>query len=88
MPVEKISVPLYVFVPDREPNLMTNSHVKLDTLVDTQESFSTSHHRIDLGYDKDTVNLVGMVQAWGDQKHLKRDILGLFSMSKGTIYLR
>jgi hypothetical protein len=30
----------------------------------------------------------GMVQAWVDQKHLKRDILRLFLMSKGTIYLR
>ncbi len=48
VPVEKISVPVYVFVPDREPDLMTDSHVKLDTLVDTQESFSTSHHRIAL----------------------------------------
>jgi hypothetical protein len=38
---------------------MTDSHVKLDTLVDTQESFSTSHHRIlALEYDEDTVSLV------------------------------
>ncbi len=37
---------------------MTNSHVKLDTLVDTQESFSTGHHRIALEYDEDTVSLV------------------------------
>ncbi len=58
MPVEKISVPVYVFVPDREPDLLTDSHVKLDTLVDTQESFSTSHHRIALEYDEDTVSLV------------------------------
>jgi hypothetical protein len=58
VPVEKISVPVYVFVPDREPDLLTDSHVKLDTLVDTQESFSTSHHRIALEYDEDTVSLV------------------------------
>ncbi len=37
---------------------MTDSHVKIDTLVDTQESFSTSHHRIGLKYDEDTVSLV------------------------------
>ncbi len=54
--VEKISVPVYVFVPDREPDHLTDSHVKLDILVDTQESFSTSHHRIALEYDKNTVS--------------------------------
>jgi hypothetical protein len=58
MPVEKISVPVYVFVPDREQDLLTDSHVILDTLVDTQESFSNSHHRIALEYDEDTVGLV------------------------------
>ncbi len=49
---------MYVFVPDREPDHLTDSHVKLDTLDDTQESFSTSHHRIALEYDEDTVSLV------------------------------
>ena len=58
MPVEKISVPVYVFVPDREPDHLTDSHVKLDTLVDTQKSFITSHHRIALEYDEDIVSLV------------------------------
>jgi hypothetical protein len=58
MPVEKLSIPVYVFVPDRDLDFLTNSHVKLDTLVDTQESFSTRHHRIALEYDNDTVNLV------------------------------
>ncbi len=58
MPVEKSSVPVYVFVPDREPDHLTESHVKLDTLVDTQESFSTSHHGIALEYDEDTMSLV------------------------------
>ncbi len=29
--VEKLSVPLYVFVPDRELDFLTGSHVKLDT---------------------------------------------------------
>ncbi len=49
---------MYVFVPDKEPDLLTDSHVKLDTLADTEESFSTSHHRIALEYDEDTVSLV------------------------------
>jgi hypothetical protein len=51
-------VPVYVFVPDREPDILSDSHVKLDTLVDTQESFSTSHQRIAFEYDEDTVSLV------------------------------
>ncbi len=58
MPVEKISVPVYVFVPDKEPDCLTDSHVKFDTLVDTQESFSTSHHKIALEYNEDSVSLV------------------------------
>ncbi len=37
MPVEKLSVPVYVFVPDRELDFLTDSHVKLDTdcILDT-----------------------------------------------------
>ncbi len=49
---------MYVFVSDKEPDHLTDSLVKLDTLADTQESFSTSHHRIALEYDEDTVSLV------------------------------
>jgi hypothetical protein len=49
---------LYVFVPDREPDFLTDSHVKIDILVDTQEPFNTSHHRIAFEYDEDTVSLV------------------------------
>jgi hypothetical protein len=57
-PVEKLSVPVYVFVPDRELDFLTDSHVKLDILADTQEPLSTSHHRIAFEYDEDTVSLV------------------------------
>ncbi len=46
------------FVPDKEPYRLTDSHIKLDTLVDIQESFCTSYHRIALEYDEDTVSLV------------------------------
>jgi hypothetical protein len=42
----------------RELDLLTDSHVKLDTLVQSQESFSISHHRIALEFDEDTVSLV------------------------------
>ncbi len=37
---------------------MTDSHVKLDILVDTQEPLSTSHHKIAFQYDEDTMSLV------------------------------
>jgi hypothetical protein len=49
---------LYVFVPDREPDFSTDSHVKLDTLVDTQEPSNTSHHRVAFDYDEDTMSLM------------------------------
>ncbi len=37
---------------------MSDGHVKLDILVDTQEPFNDSHHRIALDYDEYTVSLV------------------------------
>jgi hypothetical protein len=48
----------YVFVPDRELNFLTDSHIKLDILVDMQEPFNDSNHKIALDYDKDTMSLV------------------------------
>jgi hypothetical protein len=51
-------VPLYVCVPYREPALLTESHNKLDILVDTEEFLNTSHHSICFEYDEDTVHLV------------------------------
>ena len=58
MSIEKLSVPVYAFVPHRKLDILTDSHIKLDTLVDTQEPLSTSHHWIALEYDEDTVSLV------------------------------
>jgi hypothetical protein len=122
VPVEKLGVPLYVFVPDKELDFLTGSHVKFDTdcidtdcidtdcidtnclnidcfnansymcklhvhrlintnlscsnshymnlyrvtdshvklniLNDTQECLNNSHHRIALEYDEDTLSLV------------------------------
>jgi hypothetical protein len=49
---------LHVFVLDRELDSLTDSHVKLDILVDTQEPPNTSHHREAFKYDEDTVILV------------------------------
>jgi hypothetical protein len=37
---------------------LTDSHVELEILVDAQESFKNSHHKIALDYDEDTVSLV------------------------------
>jgi hypothetical protein len=37
---------------------LTDSHVKLDILVDTQEPLSTSQHKIAFECDEDTVSLV------------------------------
>jgi hypothetical protein len=47
---ENSHVPPCVFVPDKELDGLTNSHVKLNTLVNTQECLSTSHHKIAFGY--------------------------------------
>jgi hypothetical protein len=41
-----------------ESDLLTDSHDKLDILVDTQEPLNTSHHRIGFEYDEDTVSLL------------------------------
>jgi hypothetical protein len=49
---------MYVYVPDREPDFLTDSHFKLDILVDTQEPLNISYHREAFKYDEDTVSLV------------------------------
>jgi hypothetical protein len=49
-------VPLCVFVPDEELGGLTNSHDKLNTLDDTQESLSNSHHKIAFNNDENTVS--------------------------------
>jgi hypothetical protein len=53
---ENSYVPHCVFVPDEKLNGLTNSHVKLNTLVNMQECLSTSHHNIAFDYDEDTVS--------------------------------
>jgi hypothetical protein len=57
-PAENSCVPPYVFVPDRELDFLTENHIKLDILVDTQEHFKNSHHKVALDYDEDTMSLV------------------------------
>jgi hypothetical protein len=37
---------------------LTDSQVKLDILVDTQEPFKNSHHKVALNYDEDTKSSV------------------------------
>ncbi len=51
-------VPLCVFVPDKELDCLTDSHIKLNSLDDTQECFSNSNHKIAFNYIEDTMSLV------------------------------
>ncbi len=51
-------VPLCVFVPDKELDWLTDSHIKLNSLDDMQECLSNSNHKIAFDYDKDTMSLV------------------------------
>ncbi len=46
------------FVPDREEAFLTDSHIKLDILVNTQEPFKNSHHNIAFDYDEDIMSLM------------------------------
>jgi hypothetical protein len=55
---ENFCVPPCIFVPEWELDCLTNSHVKLNALVDTHETFSDSHHKIAFNHDEDTVSLV------------------------------
>ncbi len=57
-PAENSCVPPCIFVPDKELDCLTDSHVKLNILVDTQEPFNDSHHKIAFNYDEDTMSLV------------------------------
>jgi hypothetical protein len=51
-------VPLCVFVPDKELDRLTDSHLKLNSLDDdTQECLSNSNHKIAFNYDEDTMSL-------------------------------
>jgi hypothetical protein len=54
----KSHVPLCVFVPDVDFDCLTDSHIKLNSLDDTQECFSNSNHKIAFDYDEDTMSLV------------------------------
>ncbi len=53
---ENSYVPLCVFVPDEELDGLTNGHNKLNTLEDTQECVSNSHHKVAFDDDEDTVS--------------------------------
>jgi hypothetical protein len=50
-------VSLCVFVPDKELNCLTDSHIKLNSLDDTQECLSNRNHKIAFDYNKDTMSL-------------------------------
>jgi hypothetical protein len=53
---ENSYVPPCVLISDKELNGLTNRHVKLNTLDNTQECLSTSHHKIAFDDDEDTVS--------------------------------
>jgi hypothetical protein len=53
---ENSYVPHCVFVPDKELDGSTNGHVKFNTLDNTQECLSASHHKIAFDDDEDTVS--------------------------------
>jgi hypothetical protein len=58
MPAEKLCIPSYVFIPDKELDFLTNSCVKLNILVDTQEPLKNNHHKLAFDCNEDTVSLV------------------------------
>jgi hypothetical protein len=58
VPAENSCVPPYVFIPDRELDFLIDDNVKLDILVDTQESFKDSDHKVALDHDEDTMSLM------------------------------
>ncbi len=51
-------VPICVFVPDVELDCLTDSHIKLNSLDDTQEFFSNSNQNIAFDYIEDSMRLV------------------------------
>jgi hypothetical protein len=51
-------VPLCAFVPDKEVDCLTDSHIKLNSFDDMQECLSNSNHKIAFDYSKDTMSLV------------------------------
>ena len=53
---ENSYVPPCVFVPDEELDGLTYSHHKLNTLDNTEEWSSNSHHKIAFDNDEDTVS--------------------------------
>jgi hypothetical protein len=52
---ENSYVPPCVLIPDKKLDCLNNSHVKLNTLDNTQECLITSHHKIAFDNDEDTV---------------------------------
>jgi hypothetical protein len=57
-PAENLCVLHCNFIPDRELDFWTDSHVKLDILFYTQKPFNDSHHKKAFDYDEDTVILM------------------------------
>jgi hypothetical protein len=52
------NVLLCVFIKDKELDCLTDSHIELNSLDDTQECLSNSNHMIAFDYNEDTMSLV------------------------------
>jgi hypothetical protein len=52
---ENSYVPPCVFVPDKELDCLTNSHIKLNALNNRQECVNNSHCKIAFGNDENTL---------------------------------
>ncbi len=51
-------VPPCIFVPDKEFNCLTDSHIILNSLDDMQEYLSNSNHKTAFDYDEETMSFV------------------------------
>jgi hypothetical protein len=55
---QKIHVSHLMSLFQQGTRLLNDSHIKLDILIDMQELFKDSHHKLALDYDEDTVSLM------------------------------
>jgi hypothetical protein len=55
---QHLCVPPCIFAPDKKLDCLTDSHVKFNSLDDTQELLNNSYHKTALKYDQDTMSSV------------------------------
>ena len=79
-------VPLCVFVQDKELDCLTDIHIKLNCLDDTQECLSNSNHKIAFDYDEDTMSLAEELTLDTSEVSLSNKIIS--SAGNATIALK